>query len=112
MSWAWALAEHCTRTVLRDAQRFMADSEFEKRLNKAIDIIGKHGPCSRREIFHKGLKLAARELSEVIDALVSNGVVMATMPPASGAAGRPGGPRYVLVQAPDGATEEEPARDE
>jgi hypothetical protein len=112
VAWAWALAEHCTRTVLRDAQRFMADSEFEKRLNKAIDIIGKHGPCSRREIFHKGLKLAARELSEVIDALVSNGIVMATLSPTSGAAGRPAGPRYVLVPSPGDATAEEAAGDE
>jgi hypothetical protein len=112
VAWGWALAEHCTRTVLRDAKRFLADSEFEKRLNKATGIIGKHGPCTRRDIFHKGLKLAARELSEVIDALVSNGVVMATMPPASGAAGRPAGPRYVLVQSPDDAAAEGPTIDE
>jgi hypothetical protein len=47
VAWGWALAEHCARTILRDAQRFMADSEFEARLNKAINIIGKFGPCTR-----------------------------------------------------------------
>jgi hypothetical protein len=98
VSWGWALAEHCARTVLRDAQRFMADSEFEKRLNKAIDIIGKHGPCGRREMFHKGLKLAAREFSEVIDALLSNGVALETAPLPYAGIGRPPGPRYVLCQ--------------
>ena len=45
VSWGWALAEYCTRAVLRGAGRFLADSKFEKRLNKAINIIGKHGPC-------------------------------------------------------------------
>ena len=100
LAWGWSLAEHCTRTVLRDAQRFLADSEFEVRMNKAIDIIGKHGPCSRRDMFHKGLKLAAREFSEVIDALVVNGVVIETQPPPHSGAGRPPGPRYVLVQPP------------
>ncbi|WP_270935604.1 bifunctional DNA primase/polymerase [Falsiroseomonas oryzae] len=112
VAWGWALAEHCTRTVLRDAQRFLADSEFEKRLNKAIGIIGKHGPCSRRDIFHKGLKLVARELSEVIDALVSNGLVIETLSPATGSPGRPAGPRYVLVHAPGDLPAEEPAGDE
>lgn len=112
LAWGWALAEHCTRTVLRDAQRFLADSEFEKRLNKAIDIIGKHGPCSRREIFHKGLKLVARELSEVIDALVSNGLVIETPPPPYNGAGRPPGPRYVLIQGAGDLPSVEAADDE
>lgn len=112
VSWGWALAEHCTRTVLRDAQRFLADSQFEVRLNKAINIISKHGPCSRREMFHKGLKLAAREFSEVIDALVVNGVVIETEPPAYSGVGRPPGPRYVLVQPPGDEPAEEEASDE
>lgn len=112
VSWGWALAEHCTRTVLRDAQRFLADSEFEKRLNKAINIIGKHGPCSRRDIFHKGLKLTAREFSEVIDALVTGGVVIETAPPPYAGVGRPPGPRYVLVQGAGDLPSEEAADDE
>ncbi|GIX11574.1 DUF3987 domain-containing protein [Elioraea sp. Yellowstone] len=112
LSWGWALAEHCTRTVLRDAQRFLADSEFEKRLNKAINIISKHGPCSRRDLFHKGLKLTAREFGEVIDALVTNGVVMETAPPPYTGVGRPPGPRYVLVQASQDPAGEEAGSDE
>jgi hypothetical protein len=112
VTWGWALAEHCTRTVLRDAQRFLADSEFEKRLNKAISIIGKHGPCSRRDIFHKGLKLTAREFGEVIDALVTGGVVIETAPPPYAGVGRPPGPRYVLVQGAGDLPSEEAADDE
>ena len=112
VAWGWALAEHCTRTVLRDAQRFLADSEFEKRLNKAINIIGKHGPCSRRDMFHKGLKLTAREFGEVIEALVTNGAVIETAAPASGGPGRPAGARYVLVPPPGDTPAEEAAGDE
>jgi hypothetical protein len=110
-AWGWALAEHCTRTLLRDAGRFLADSEFEKRLNKAINIIGKHGPCSRRNMFHKGLKLAEREFRDVINALVTHGVVIETLPPTTGV-GRPPSPRYVLAQPPDDTVAEEGVSDE
>ncbi len=111
IAWGWALAEHCTKTLLRDAGRFLADSEFEKRLNKAIDIISKHGPCSRRDMFHKGLKLAEREFRDVINALVTHGVVIETQPPTSGV-GRPPGPRYVLAQPPDDTVAGEGVSDE
>jgi len=100
IAWGWALAEHCTRTLLRDAGRFLADGEFEKRLDKAINIIGQHGPCSRRDMFLKGLKLAERDFRDVINALVMHGVVIETQPPATGV-GRPTGPRCALVQTPD-----------
>ena len=111
IAWGWALAEHCTKTLLRDAGRFLADSEFEKRLNKAINIIGKHGPCSRRNMFHKGLKLAEREFRDVINALVTHGVVIETLPPTTGV-GRPPSPRYVLAQSPDDTVAEEGVSDE
>jgi hypothetical protein len=109
LSWGWALAEHCTRTVLRDAERFLADSEFEARLNKAINIVGKHGPCSRRDMFHKGLKLAEREFRDVINALVTHGVFIEIHPPPANGAGRPPGPRYVLAQPPSDLPAEEDA---
>ena len=111
IAWGWALAEHCTKTLLRDAGRFLADSEFEKRLNKAINIIGKHGPCSRRDMFHKGLKLAERDFRDVIQALVTHGVVIETLPPTTGV-GRPPSPRYVLAQPPDDTVAEEGVSDE
>jgi len=111
VAWGWALAEHCTRTILRDAERFLADSEFEARLNKAINIIGKHGPCSRRVMFHKGLKLAEREFRDVINALVTHGVIIEVQPPASSGAGRPPGPRYVLAQSSGELPAEEGAGD-
>lgn len=87
-AWAWAVAEHCTRSLLKDADRFIADSEFEVRLNKAVNIIGKHGPCTKRDLFLKGLKLSDREFKDVIDALVGNGVLVA-IPTVHTGAGRP-----------------------
>jgi hypothetical protein len=98
VSWGWALAEHSARSVLRDAQRFLAESPFEKRLNKALEIIGTHGPCSRREMFHRGLKLTAREFAELIETLVSNGAITEIQFGPSKTAGRPLGPRYILAQ--------------
>lgn len=77
VAWAWALAEHCTRSLLQDADRFIADSEFEARLNKATNIIRKHGPCTLRDMYAKGFKLPERERREALDTLVSNGVIIA-----------------------------------
>ena len=107
LTWGWALAEHCTRTILRDAERFLAESEFEARLNKAIGIIGKHGPCSRRVMFHKGLKLAERDFREVINTLVTHGVVLELPPPPTTGPGRRPGPRYVLAQTTSDPSAEE-----
>jgi len=112
LAWGWALAEHCTRTILRDAERFLADSEFEGRLNKAIGIIGKHGPCSRRVMFHKGMKLAERDFREVINTLVTHGVVIELPPPPASGPGRPPGPRYVLAQTPGDLSTEENTSDD
>ena len=70
IAWGWRWPS-TARGPCSYAQRFLADSEFERRLNKAINIIGKHGPCSRRDMFHKGLKLAERDFRDVINALVT-----------------------------------------
>ena len=112
LAWGWTLAEHCTKTILRDAERFLADSEFEVRLNKAIGIIGKHGPCSRRAMFHKGLKLAERDFREVINTLVTHGVVIELPPAPATGPGRPPGPRYVLAQTTGDLSAEEDTVDE
>ncbi|MCA4908151.1 MAG: hypothetical protein ING96_16305, partial [Roseomonas sp.] len=106
------LAEHSARSVLRDAQRFLAESPFEKRLNKALEIIGTHGPCSRREMFHKGLKLTAREFAELIETLVSNGAVTEITLDTAKTVGRPPSVRYVLAQPIGEQATEEAASDE
>ena len=75
MAWAWALALHCTRTLLQDADRHMADSDFERKLNKALEIIRKHGTCTEYQMVRKGFKLPERERREVLATLVAGSMV-------------------------------------
>lgn len=75
VTWAWALAEHCIKSLIQDADRFIADSEFEQRLNRALNIIRDHGPCSVRDLYRHGLKLPARDQKDVLDALIQSGMV-------------------------------------
>jgi hypothetical protein len=56
--------------------------------------------------------MTAREFGEVIDALLANGVAIETPPRPYSGVGRPPGPRYVLVQAPEEMPAEEAACDE
>jgi hypothetical protein len=48
----------------------------------------------------------------VVDALVTNGVVIELPPPPYDGTGRPPGPRYVLVQGSDDLPSEEATGDE
>ena len=75
VAWAWALALHCTRALLQDADRHMADSDFERKLNKALEIVRKHGPCTEYQMVRKGFKLPERERREVLATLVAGGMV-------------------------------------
>jgi hypothetical protein len=58
-------------------------------------------------MFHKWLKLAEREFRDVINALVTRGMVIETLPPAPGL-----GPRYSLAQATDEMPVDDGAGDE
>jgi hypothetical protein len=89
IAWGWALAEHCTKSLLQDSDRFIADTDFEARLNKALNILRKHGPCTQRDMFLRGFKVSERERDEVLRALVNNGMVIVTDHPAGPKGGRP-----------------------
>tara|TARA_R110000868_G_scaffold33841_7_gene122538 strand:- start:3711 stop:5981 length:2271 start_codon:yes stop_codon:yes gene_type:complete len=89
VTWAWALAEHCIRSLIQDAERFIADSEFEQRLNRALNIIRDHGPCSVRDLYRHGLKLPARDQKDVLDALIQSGMVDVMQAKAGIGGGRP-----------------------
>lgn len=75
VAWGWALAEHCARSLLQDAERFIADTEFEAKLNRALDIIRRHGPVSSAELIRKGFKHPERERSEVLRTLAEAGLI-------------------------------------
>jgi hypothetical protein len=76
VAWAWALAEHCCSSFLNAAETSIANTDFESKLNQASNIIRKHGPVSRRDMFHKGFKPNEREWNEVIGTLLVNGVII------------------------------------
>ena len=63
-------------------------NEYEAKLNKALDIIRRFGPISRRDMFRKGFKLAERDATEVLRSLVDNGAIVALEGKADGP-GRP-----------------------
>lgn len=78
VEWAWLLAEHCTRTLLKDAGRFMADSDYERKVNRLVEIITKHGPISDAMIYNRhSFRLPARERADMLRDLVQVGVLVA-----------------------------------
>lgn len=96
VEWGWLLAEHCTRSLLQDATRYLADSDYERRINKALDLIRRHGPISESQMFDRhGWRLPERDRSEILRTLVTAGMILA-IPSDRSKAGRPT-VRYVLA---------------
>ena len=91
IEWGWALALHCTRTLLKDAGRFIADSEYERKLNKALDIITRHGPITEYEMLRKGFKALGKdtERRELLKTLLDAGQVSAVAQEGGRGGGRP-----------------------
>jgi hypothetical protein len=77
VAWGRAVAQHCVDTLLREAGRHVADSDYEAKLNRALDIIRKHGPVTQRDMIRRGFKLAERERAEILRTLVEGGMVLA-----------------------------------
>jgi hypothetical protein len=88
VAWGRALSKHCIDTLLQDADRHVADSEYEARLNRAREIIRKHGPITERDMIRKGFKLPARDRAEILSTLVAGGIVFEVASKSEGA-GRP-----------------------
>lgn len=89
IEWGWMVAMHCARTLLKDADRYIADSEFERKMNKAREIIRRHGPISSSDIAEKGFKVSRRERDETLLALIDDKSIIATEYPAGPKGGRP-----------------------
>ena len=99
----WALSLHCARTLLKDADRFIADSDYERKLNKALDIIRRHGPITEYEMLRKGFKSLGKdsERRELLHTLTSANLVTAITQGGGPAGGRPT-VKYAACQNPDG----------
>jgi hypothetical protein len=76
IAWGRALALHCVNTLLRDASRHVAENEYEAKLNKALDIIRKHGPVTEREMIRRGFRLPERERKEILGTLEAGRMVL------------------------------------
>lgn len=101
IAWGWQLAEHCTRTLLQDAGRHIADNEFERRLNKLLNILAKHGTCSKRELWRYGFRVSNKDFDETARALIEGGAITLVAAQAPSGAGRPPAPRFRLVTEPN-----------
>lgn len=96
VAWGRALAMHCIDTLLREAKRHVADSEYEAKLNRALEIIRKHGPLTEREMIRRGFKLPERERAEILRTLTESGMAIAEQPERPPGPGRPPAIRYNL----------------
>jgi hypothetical protein len=89
MAWGQALAEHCTDTLVREAGDNVADSEYEKKVARAKNIIRRFGPVTERDLWQRGFKVAEREKREILDSLARGGDIEIQEYPAGPKGGRP-----------------------
>lgn len=98
VKWATALVEHCTRTLLREADRFVADNETEASHKRVLDIIRKAGTISHNDLTRKTQHLKQRERGEIINALIESQLIRIFAEKTDGA-GRPGKAYEAIQQA-------------
>ena len=95
VAWGRTVAQHCIDTLLREAGRHVADNEYEAKLNRALEIIRKHGPLTERDMIRRGFKLPERERGEILRTLTEGGLAIAEQPErVPGTSGRPPAIRY------------------
>ena len=78
IGWAWALSEHCASTLLREADRFLADNEAEAKHKKALNVIRAAGEAgiTRTTLMERTHFLGERR-DAVFHALIESGQVAA-----------------------------------
>jgi len=81
VAWGRALAQHCVDTLLRDAGMHVADTDYERKMQKTLNIIRKHGPLTAHAMVDRHrLGLNPKERAEVLDDLVRMGKVVTVEP--------------------------------
>jgi hypothetical protein len=81
ITWAAALVEHCIGTLLREADRRVADNDTEAKHKRVLEIIRTAGEISRNALVRKTQFLSKREREEIFDALVEGELVTRSMKP-------------------------------
>lgn len=89
VEWGAKLARHCINTLLREAGRFVADNEYEAKMNKALDIIRRFGPISGSDMVRRGFKFPERDRTEILRTLETSGQIQTIEQTAGAKGGRP-----------------------
>ena len=66
VTWASALVEHCIGTLLREAERLVADTPAHSRIKKVLEVIRKAGRISRSAFVRKTQFLSTAEREDAI----------------------------------------------
>lgn len=94
--WAEQLVEHCTRTLMREANRFVAVNETEANVKRVLETIRKHGSIYLNSLTKKTQFINKRTRDDVLLTLVEGGQITVEAGKADGA-GRPS-KRYSIVR--------------
>ncbi len=75
VAWAGRLVGHCIGTVLREADRLVADNQTEAKHKRVLEIVRAAGRITRNDLVRKTQFLSRREREEILDALVEGQLV-------------------------------------
>lgn len=89
VAWGRAVAQHCVDTLLREAAQNVGDTDYERKVNRALDYIRKHGPISSDAMFRKGWRLPGKERAELLQSMVDAGLIIAIEGGGGAGGGRP-----------------------
>ena len=87
VAWAARLVEHCIGTVLREAERRVADTPAEGRVKKVLEVIRAAGRINRSDFARRTQALTKRERDEAVALLLeSKQIVLEEVPNPKGPA--------------------------
>jgi len=89
VAWGRTVSQHCIDTLLREANRHVADNDHERRFNRLLEFIRVRGPVTEREIIRGAKWLGERDRTELLRLAVGGGMVQATASAPSVTGGRP-----------------------
>ena len=75
VAWASSLVEHCIGTLLREADRRVADNDTEAKHKRVLEIVRTAGQITRNDLVRKTQFLSRREREEIFDALVEGELI-------------------------------------
>ena len=84
VDWAVALVKHSQATLLREAERHIADGRIEERKKMLLEIIRRSPGISKSELTTASQNMLARERNELLEDLVTGGEIYAREQPSTG----------------------------